>query len=171
MSISININFAGTNSFVPSAPSQRQNLAYLTNPSFARYATLTNDSMTFNFFTASVVIPISQLWAAAISASSQLTYPPFILNQPTSSTVTHPTGSTFTISASAEIPFTYQWYWQSSSLSTFIPTPSPQFLGTSSNALTITNTTQSVQNNSQYLCVLTNSAGSTTSSIASLTVL
>lgn len=171
---SINIQYNGTSSFIPAAPIQKTFIQDTTNPQFPRYAYLTQDSITVAFSTASVVIPMSQIYQAAVTASPSLTWPPIIITQPNPSQfVTHPTSVFFGVSASAELPISYQWYYQSGSgnFTTIASSvSSSNYAGATTNALTCSTTNANYQNTASYVCVLSDAAGQTTSSIAILNV-
>lgn len=173
---SINITFTNTSSFVPAQPSQRTSIGDFTNPSFRRYCYLTGDSLTLIVYTSSVVIPLlgpGGLYAAAISASSALSWPPIIITQPNSSSVTHPTKSFFVVSASAETPITYNWFSQSYSQSLSGVwsdlADGTSYTGSATNALTHSNTSIG-DFTSSYFCALSDASGVVSSSTATLTV-
>jgi len=122
------------------------------------------------YYTSSVTIPLTSIYQAVFSGSPILTYPPVIQSQPTSSTVTHPASAYFVVSASAEIPIQYQWYWQSSSLSSYVPCPVTYFSGTASAALTCSSTAIAIENSSSYYCSCSNSSGFTVTNFVNLYV-
>ena len=84
---------------------------------------------------------------------------PQIVNQPSNQVVLAGTAAQFTVNASSATPMTYQWY-----LNTNTPVSSPSAFAT----LTLPNVTPSLAG--YYSVVITNSFGSVTSSVASLTV-
>lgn len=167
---SVNIAFTSTGSFVPGAVQRKMTMIDNTNRNFPRYAYMTQDTFGLVFATSSVVIPLSQIYAAAVSGSPFLSWPPVILTQPTSSTVTHPTASYFVVSASAELPISYAWFYSSGSVS-WTPVSGSNYTGSLTNALTSSTTNVATQNTASYMCVLTNAAGTTSSSVAILNVL
>ena len=169
------IAFTATNSFVPSAPTQRQYILNNTNPNYLRYTYMTQDSLYFNVNgIGQAVIPLNGsggLWASAITALPALTWPPVIATQPVNTTVTHPSSSNFFISASSETGvITYSWYSQSFGSSTWSQLSNTAlYSGSTSPALThsLTNTGDS---GSAYFCTATNGSGQTSSSVAYLYV-
>lgn len=72
--------------------------------------------------------------------------------------------ASFTVVASSVVPVTYQWQKMDSGTSTFV-----NISGATSATLTISSTT-AADNGDQFRVVVSNSAGSTTSSVATLTV-
>jgi len=84
--------------------------------------------------------------------------PPSITRQPTNQTVVVGSNATFQVSANGTVPLNYQWLFNASSP-----------VGGSSNALTLASAQVSQAGN--YSVVVTNTAGSVTSSVASLNVL
>lgn len=165
------VSLVSTTSFTPSAPIQRQFALDRTNPLYTRNATLTQDGLYLQFYTASVVIPLSNLYQQCITILPSITWPPVIVTQPTNSIVTHPAKANFTLSASAETSITYQWYSSSFSQSgTFYPlTSSGVFTGSATPALTMSSTTTNM-NASQFYCLASNVSGFTTSSIVISTI-
>lgn len=161
----INVQFSGYTNFTASAPAQRVMVLNTNNNQYLRYAILSQDNLQVVYYTSSCVIPLTSIYSAVFSGSPNLTYPPIINIQPTSSTVTHPNALYFAVSASAETPISYQWYWQSSSLNTYVPTPSATFSGTASAALTCSTTVVATENSASYYCIVSNTTGGTTSSI------
>lgn len=173
----INVTSAGAVNFTASAPIQRTFTINASNPAYLRNSVLSQDCITFTYYTSSVVIPLTNLYGVVAGVVPQLTYAPIILTQPTGSqTVVHPTSSFFFISASAETSITYQWFSQSFSQSLVSTTNyytlsnGGPYTGSTTAALThsFTSTTDS---SSSYLCVASNIRGSTTSSISTLYVL
>lgn len=90
------------------------------------------------------------------TATSTVTAP-VISTQPTSRTVTAGQSASFTVSATSSTTVSYQWYKNGSAIS-----------GATSATLTLSSVTTSAAGN--YYVVVSNSAGSTTSSTATLTV-
>lgn len=167
---SINIQYTTPSNFSASFPPQKTSVLDTTNPNYLRYATLATDSVALTYYSVSVLIPLSQLYQAAASASYALTWPPIILTQPTNSIVTHPAAAYFVVSASAEIPITYQWFRQSGSgnFTSIISTGS--YTGSQTPALTHSNTVTG-ESTSSFVCVCSNASGVTSSSIANLYVI
>lgn len=175
--IAINVTSSGTVNFTASAPIQRTFTINASNPSYLRNAVLSQDCITFTYYTASAVIPLTSLYGVAASAVPQLTYQPVILQQPTGSQlVVHPTSSFFFVSASAETGITYQWFSQSFSQSLVSPTNyfslnnGGPYTGSTTAAMTHS-FTSTVDNSSSYLCVASNVRGNTTSSVSVLYVI
>jgi len=83
---------------------------------------------------------------------------PSLTAQPQNQTVTAGNSATFSIAASGSAPLGYQWYFNTNTL----------IAGAVTNSLTITNA--QLTNAGAYSVVVTNSAGSITSSVAILTV-
>src|SRR5213593_3802334 len=89
---------------------------------------------------------------------------PTITSQPQSQTVSVGTNVSFTVAASGQTPFTYQWSFNSINL-----TNSAHISGATAATLTLSSVTLSDTGN--YRVVVSNSHGSDTSSNAVLTVL
>jgi hypothetical protein len=174
----ISVTYSGTSSFVPSAPSQRQFALDTTNNQYIRNATLTQDALTLNYYTSSVIISLQNLYQIAVGVNSNLGWPPVIITQPTSSTVTHPTSSIFLASASAanNSNVNYQWFSSSYSQSLVgsgsfpLTSSNYSYSGTSGSLLTLLTSSLS-DNASTYYCLINCISGNTTSNIATLTVL
>ncbi len=83
---------------------------------------------------------------------------PYIITQPQSQEAALGSNVTFTVNAGGTAPLTYQWFFQTNSLLTSSPVPSLALTGVSSNQA------------GAYSVVVTNSAGSITSSFAFLTI-
>jgi hypothetical protein len=95
--------------------------------------------------------------AASSSATLTVNVPPTLTAQPQNQTATQGQGATFSVTASGTAPLSYQWYCNSSALP-----------GATSSTLTLGNV--QTNNAGSYTVVVTNVAGSTTSSAATLTV-
>ena len=168
----LTVTFGGLINFTASyPPAQRIITLNSSNPNYLRYALLTNDSLQIVYYTSSATIPLDSLYTAAFASNPALTYPPVILVNPISSTVTHPSPAYFSVTATAETPITYQWYWQSASLSSYVPCPISLFAGTASAALTCSATVIATENSASFYCSASNISGITTSSAANLYVL
>src|SRR5262249_51915903 len=89
---------------------------------------------------------------------------PSITQQPARQTVTQGQPVTFTVAASSTLPITYQWQKMDSGTTTWV-----NITGATSASFTI-NSTAAADNGDQFRCVVSNSAGRTTSSAATLTV-
>ena len=90
---------------------------------------------------------------------------PAISQQPSSITVSQGATATFTISASGSPPLSYQWERAASGSSTFVS------VGSSGNSASYTTpSTSASDNGANFRVVVSNSAGSTTSNSATLTV-
>ena len=173
---SCNVSFAGFTNFTASfPPAQRIIVGNSSNPLYLRYALMTQDSVQLVYYSASVTIPMDALYQVAFAAQPALTFPPVINVQPSASfqIITAPASASFYLSASSEIPVNYQWWVQpSGSSSWFLPTASIghySFQGTSSNAFTASFPVNTLPSWS-FECVITSSAGNTTSSVAILYV-
>ena len=172
---SINVSFNGTSSFSPGYIGQQTTILDSTNPAYLRQVNLRQNCVVIskNSVGIQVFIPLTQLFAAAGAAVPGITWPPVINQQPTSSTITHPAPLYFYVSASDEIntDLKYQWYWESSSLSTFVPCPTTYFAGTASAALTCSVTSVNIENSASYYCIVFNPTGGTTSSLVNSYIL
>ena len=166
---SINISYSSTGSFVPiTLPAQRTSVIDTTNRAYPRYATLASDSVRLVYYTASVVIPLSQLFSVAATALPTMTWAPIIVTQPTASVaVTHPASASFFVSASSEIPMTYVWYYTSASIGPIALSGSNSgsiygsYTGSLTSALTCSTTSITTQKTASYYCIVSNAAGST----------
>jgi len=167
--IPIQISYAGTSSLTPSAPQQRQFFADTSYAGYTRrFVTATQDGIYCQIYTASVWIPYSSIYAAAVNALPQLTYPPQIGVQPTSSTVTHPSASYFVVSASAETVIQYQWYVSNPNTSSYYALPTTaSYSGSKFSGSLTPNLTCSVSQTGSYqlYCSCANPSGTTTSSV------
>jgi len=173
--IPISVNYSGNLNFTASAASQRSFILNSNLPSFLRIWSLTQDNLSFtnNQNGITIQFPLTNLISAAAAASGLITIAPQIVTQPTSSTVTHTSSSYFTVGATSESTITYQWYSSSfltSSVFNPLPSPNSVFTGSLTAALTHSNTVIG-DSGSNYLCVVSNSSGATTSSAAILYVL
>ncbi|MEQ2006712.1 MAG: immunoglobulin domain-containing protein, partial [Limisphaerales bacterium] len=155
-SVSLNVTASGapsptfqwffTNGLIPGAT-----LPTLTfNP-----AQVTNSGTYFVVVTNSVGSATSTIVTLTITNS---TAPPAITTQPITQTVIRSNNVTFSVSANGALPLAYQWFFNSNAVG-----------GATSPSLTFNN----VQTNAagDYFVIVTNSFGSLTSSIATLTVL
>lgn len=171
---SISVAYITSSNFIPTIlPSQRFNVLDTTNPKYLRYFSLQNDSIILSVYTASIAVPLygtGSLASAIVAFNPIFTWPPLIITQPTSSTVTHPAPVYFSVSASAELPVTYQWYYQSGSATWYSIVSTGSYTGSQTPALTSSVTSLAVQNTSSYVCVMTDASGQTTSSIVNLFV-
>lgn len=114
-------------------------------------------------------LSLADLAAILYGVVPQLTWPPKITLQPVSQT--EPSGSTadFTMTASAELPITYQWQLSTDSGANFTNlTEGGIYSGTTASILGISDVTGLDSN--QYRCVATNASGSTNTTAAILTV-
>jgi uncharacterized repeat protein (TIGR01451 family) len=127
-------------------------LAGGTGTTLALNSVQTNQAGSYSFV-------ITNAAGGATSAVAQLTVlvPPSITSQPTNQTVIAGSGATFQVSASGTSPLNYQWWFNGIN-----------GVGTNTNMLTVTNAQTSQAG--AYSVVVTNSAGSITSSVAMLTV-
>jgi alpha-tubulin suppressor-like RCC1 family protein len=91
------------------------------------------------------------------SAVPTLIVPPVITNQPSSQAVVVGGNATFSVGASSPMTMTYQWYFDGGAVN-----------GQTSTSYTLSNV--STNNAGSYTVVVTNTGGSTTSSVATLTV-
>jgi hypothetical protein len=177
--ISFNVSFNGYTNFTSSTQAQRVMVLNTNNPQYLRYALLSGDNLQVVYYTASAVIPLASIYQAMFSALPSLTYPPVIGIQPSASvqTITHGAAlgtASYYLSASAEIPISYQWYTSPDAGNTwFLPTASVgkySYKGTSSYGLTASFAVNT-QPSWSYECVVSNAAGATTSSTATLYIL
>lgn len=119
--------------------------------------TVTNAQIT-NAGTCSVVI--TNVAGSAISSNATLTVlvPPYLTAQPQSQSVTVSNNATFTVAAGGTAPLFYRWYFNTNTLLAYATGAS----------LTITNA--QTNNAGGYSVVVSNSLGSITSTVATLTV-
>ncbi|HLG95342.1 MAG TPA: immunoglobulin domain-containing protein [Bryobacteraceae bacterium] len=103
--------------------------------------------------------PVDLLFSASSSSGV-----PVITQQPQSATVTSGQSATFSVAASSAATLTYQWQSQPAGTAGFT-----NIAGATSSTYT-TPATASSDNGTQFQCNVTNSSGSVTTSIASLTV-
>jgi len=102
--------------------------------------------------------------ATSTAATMNVDYAPVITTQPTSQTVSAPATATFSCAASGNPTPTYQWQVSTNGGSTY------SSISGATNASYTTPATSSANNGTQYECVATNTAGSTTSTAATLSV-
>ena len=88
---------------------------------------------------------------------------PYFITQPSSQTVTNGASVTFSATAAGQSPLSYRWLFNGTNLPA-----GGNISGTTSNVLSITAAT--TNNSGNYSLVVTNSYGSATSSVATLTV-
>lgn len=173
--VPFNVSFSGLTNFTSSTPSQRVFILNSNLPSFLRIWSLSQDCISFtnNNNGITTQIPLTNLIAAAAAASPLITIAPVITTQPTSSTVTHTSSSYFVVNATSETPTTAQWYSASALLpNVFNPLPSPNVIFTGSLTYALTHSGTVVADaSSSYLCVVSNTSGNSTSSIATLYVI
>lgn len=105
----------------------------------------------------SVVVSNSTSTATSANATLTVIIPPSITTQPVSRTNNYGTTATFTVVASGTAPLSYQWQKNSVDVS-----------GATTSALTLSSVTQN--DAASYRVIVSNSAGSVTSSAATLTV-
>jgi len=89
--------------------------------------------------------------------------PLYFIDQPVSQTATNGDNVTFHADAGGQPPFAYQWLFNGTNLP-----PSANVSGTTSNTLSLASVT--LTNAGNYSVIVTNSSGSLTSSVATLTV-
>ena len=101
---------------------------------------------------------VSNTYGLATSTVAQLTVliPPSITSQPTNETVVAGNNASFQVNASGTSPLSYQWWFGTNAV------------GANTNSLSLTNAQTSQAGG--YYVVITNSAGSVTSTVAILTV-
>jgi hypothetical protein len=105
-------------------------------------------------------VKVSNAGGSVTSSNAYLnvTPPPGIATQPQNQTVTQGQSASFSVAASGTGPFTYQWYFNGSSM------------GNAGSSATLNLSNVGTANAGSYYVVVSNSGGSTTSSTASLTV-
>jgi fibronectin type 3 domain-containing protein len=119
---------------------------------------VTTDDMISGFgdgnihYSADQIVTVGQRWAVAYSPQI-----PFITTQPAAMTTNVGSSASFTVAAIGSSTLTYQWYANTNSL----------IAGATNPTLTLSN----VQKSATYNVVVSNSYGSSTSSIVGLTVL
>ena len=129
----------------------------------ATSATLTLNSVTTGQSGGSYTCVVSNTVGTATSSAATLTVnpapvAPAITTQPTSQTVTAGANVSFTVAASGTAPLSYQWQLGGANLA-----------GATSATLTLNSVTTG-QSGGSYSCVVSNAAGTATSSAATLTV-
>ncbi|HTA31006.1 MAG TPA: immunoglobulin domain-containing protein, partial [Candidatus Cybelea sp.] len=122
----------------------------------------TNSTLTISTLQASLVGPYTVMVSNLVSQDSaqatvSLILLPEITNQPASQCVSPGSDVTFTCAASSSVPVTYQWQ-----------IGSVVFPATTNTCLTLTNVQMSDAGN--YVCIVSNEAGTVTSSNAVLTI-
>lgn len=100
----------------------------------------------------------------ANSLGSSVKYAPTITTQPTSQTVTGGGTATFVVVTNGTEPLSYRWQQSTDSGRSWTD------IGGATDATYITVATTTNMNGTQYRCVVSNSAGSVTSNVATLTV-
>lgn len=100
----------------------------------------------------------------ANSLGNSVKYAPTITTQPTSQTVTEGGTATFTVVTSGTEPLSYKWQQSTDSGRSWTD------IGGATDATYTTEATTTNMNGTQYRCVVSNSAGSVTSNVATLTV-
>ena len=167
------IAFVSTaSSFTQSATQQLQFITDRTNPQYPRHMLTTQDGLYMQVGTGSVFIAKANLYAVASNALAALNWLPIITQQPTSSTVTHPTASYFSVTATSPQYVTQNYQWYSSSLGThpYLPlTNSAIYSGTSGSLLGLSSSI--AISGSLFYCAVSNNAGTVYTNTASLTVL
>ena len=98
------------------------------------------------------------------SGSGTVVNAPTITAQPTNQTVTAGNTATFTVAASGSKPLSYKWQYRTNSGTNWNDIPDATDNNYTIEAVTLD------MNNYQYQCVVSNSAGSVTSEVATLTV-
>jgi hypothetical protein len=152
--------------------SVRQSVSYAANPLFLRTMQLNGNMLVVSRGSNICGILLSDLIALAIAQVPALSYPPNITSQPVDVTVTHPAGTSFSVTAVSELPSqTYQWQLNTGSGFSNI-TNGGVYSGATTATLSLSSTTVSGPNMNGYIyrCVVTNAAGSTNSNSATLTV-
>jgi uncharacterized protein YpmS len=105
-------------------------------------------------------VVVTNSYGAVTSAPVALTVhiPPFITNQPAGQTVIASSNATFTVGAGGDAPLVYQWWFNATNI-----------LAGATNSTFILTNAQST-NVGGYTVIITNDAGSVTSSVAALAV-
>jgi len=108
----------------------------------------------------SYTVVVTNSWGSVTSAVAALTdiFAPAITTQPQSQVVAHGQNVSFSVAAGGTAPFTYQWYFNGSTLGS----------GAQSSTLTLTDVHTHQAGN--YTVVVANAAGSVTSVVATLAV-
>lgn len=178
---SINIQFTTTSSVQFNRPVQQITLLDASNYQFLRQVMVSNDGVKLIRGEYAIQIPMSQLFAAGFAALPSMSWAPIITGEPTGSTVA--TGSVSTSTASlfvtasdeAGTDMTYQWYISSSDYPAGwqLPTNTSyvHFQGTSSVNLSASFISGGFPTSPYYTFVgVTNPAGTTSSSVATITL-
>ena len=166
----INIAYTTTSSVTFNAPVQQVTILDTTNYQYLRQMFVSNDGVKLVVGDNVILIPMAQLYAAAASYDPSLTWPPVIITQPSTGSVTSPGAVDFFISASSEITFSYQWQVMGNTSSSYVELPLPDSIWTGSTTDTLHISSSRGLDQSTYRCVLTNLSGQTTSSAALLYV-
>lgn len=151
----------------------RQSVLDATNPNYPRLIQLDANVVAFskriNGVSYTAVMPLSVILPAVLALVPQLTWPPIIVIQPSSTSVAAPAIAAFTVVSTSEITITYQWQISTDSGVTFTDlTNAGVYSDVTTLTMNISNSTG--LNTNQYRCVCTNGSGSTTTSAAVLTV-
>ena len=106
-------------------------------------------------------VVVANVAGSVTSSNAVLTVlvPPLIMTQPTCQTAVQGGNATFTVTATGTMPFGYQWYFNGQNL----------LAGATNASLVLTNASST--NAGNYLVVVSNQAGSVTSSNAVLTII
>jgi len=172
MNQSINLLYNGTSSISFSAPIQQVTILDSTNPQFLRQMFVSQNGILLVRGTSQVKIPKAQLYGAAVAADPTMTWPPLFTTVPSNLTVTQPASASFTVVVNSELPVYYDWQYLSSSLNYWQETSATASLFTGSHIAALTMSLTNYTNNGyEFRCVATSSAGVTTSSYGTLTVL
>lgn len=168
---SINIQFTTTGSVVFGAPVQQVTLLDATNINFLRQMFVSNDGIRIVKGQSSCRIPVSQLYAAAVAADPTLTWAPKFTTNPSNITTASTAVAPFNVVVQTELPVQYTWQTLSASSTVWFNTTlsASVFTGSATPALTASCFVKDL-NGWEFRCVATSSAGTTTSSFATLTV-
>lgn len=149
----------------PSFPSQQTTILDLTNIRYPRNIVLTNGFVTIQRPGVVAGIALADLAAALITLEPSLTWAPIIVTQPASMNVNPDGSAAFTVVASSEVMADQTYQWQENGVNV---TDAGVFSGSATATLNVSNGTG--HNGSSFTCIVTNTAGSTTTSAAILTI-
>lgn len=159
-------------SVTPNQPSQRVTIAQFpaTNPSFSRSIQISEDYLFIKRGTYNFAIPLTDLAGIAVAEVPGLSYAPFITGEPDDANcVANTSNASFVVTANSESTLSYAWRENNGSAWSANLTTAGIYDVTVAGRLVVTPTTNA-QDGYGYLCILYNSAGSTNSREAILTV-
>jgi hypothetical protein len=175
---SINFQFTTTSSVQFLAPVKRITVLDSSNFAFLRQVMLSNDGVQIIRGNYSIQFPMQQLFRAAATAFPSMSWAPVISPQPSNVTLVTSSAATSTASlfATASDEFgndmTYQWYVSASYTSGFTLPAGVNYQGTSSANISASYSGSIATDQDKYyfFCAVSNPSGTTSSSIATVTL-